>query len=162
MDGPDAVFRINWGWTFHVHPAGDKLAVLITYDGGGRQEAVASLVSEGDLGVPAVLPTPPVRELPSNGLALTPPMGWNSWNHFAEAVDAKVVREIADAMVSTGMAAAGYQYVNIDDTWEGGRDAQGNVVPNAKFPDMKALADYVHARGLKLGAYWVLVYVGVH
>ena len=59
MDGPDAVFRINWGWTFHVHPVGDKLAVLITYDGGGRQEAVALRVSEGDLGVPAVLPTPP-------------------------------------------------------------------------------------------------------
>jgi alpha-galactosidase len=80
-------------------------------------------------------------------------MGWNSWNHFAERVDDKVVREVADTMVSSGMAAAGYQYVNIDDTWEAGRDAQGAIVPNTKFPDMKALADYVHAKGLKLGIY---------
>jgi alpha-galactosidase len=64
-----------------------------------------------------------------------------------------VVRDAADAMVSSGMAAAGYVYVNIDDTWEAGRDAQGNIVPNLKFPDMKALADYVHSKGLKLGIY---------
>jgi alpha-galactosidase len=80
-------------------------------------------------------------------------MGWNSWNHFAESVDDRVVRETADAMVSSGMAAAGYVYVNIDDTWEGGRDGQGNIVPNSKFPDMRALADYVHRKGLKFGIY---------
>jgi alpha-galactosidase len=80
-------------------------------------------------------------------------MGWNSWNHFAERVDDKVVRETADAMVSSGMAAAGYVYVNIDDTWELGRDVAGNIVPNKKFPDMKALADYVHSKGLKIGIY---------
>jgi alpha-galactosidase len=81
-------------------------------------------------------------------LALTPPMGWNSWNKFADKVDDKTIREIADAIVSSGMKDAGYVYVNIDDTWEGERDAQGNIQPNAKFPDMKALADYVHSEGL--------------
>jgi alpha-galactosidase len=64
-----------------------------------------------------------------------------------------VVRAAADALVSSGLAAAGYVYVNIDDCWAGRRDARGNMVPNEKFPDMKALADYVHSRGLKLGIY---------
>ncbi|MDE1155501.1 MAG: glycoside hydrolase family 27 protein [Acidobacteriaceae bacterium] len=85
--------------------------------------------------------------------APTPPMGWNSWNHFAEHVTDKDVRAAADALVSSGMRDAGYVYVNIDDTWEGQRDAQGYIHPNKKFPDMKALADYVHSRGLKLGIY---------
>ncbi len=86
-------------------------------------------------------------------LASTPPMGWNSWNKFAEKIDDKTVREIADAMVSSGMKDAGYVYVNIDDTWEGERDAAGNIQTNSKFPDMKALADYVHGKGLKIGIY---------
>ena len=86
-------------------------------------------------------------------LAPTPPMGWNSWNKFAEKIDDKTVREIADAMVSSGMKDAGYVYVNIDDTWEGQRDAAGNIQTNSKFPDMKALADYVHSKGLKIGIY---------
>jgi len=86
-------------------------------------------------------------------LAPTPPMGWNSWNHFADKVTDKTIRETADIMVSSGMRDAGYVYVNIDDTWEGKRDAQGFIHPNDKFPDMKALADYVHSRGLKLGIY---------
>src|SRR5580698_320474 len=86
-------------------------------------------------------------------LAPTPPMGWNSWNHFFQHVTDADVRAAADAMVSSGMRDAGYVYVNIDDTWEGERDAQGVIQTNKKFPDMKALADYVHARGLKLGIY---------
>jgi alpha-galactosidase len=86
-------------------------------------------------------------------VAQTPPMGWNSWNYFRNKVDDKTVREIADAMVSSGMRDAGYVYVNIDDTWEGDRDAQGNIQSNSKFPDMKALADYVHSKGLKFGIY---------
>jgi len=86
-------------------------------------------------------------------LASTPPMGWNSWNKFAEKVDDKAVRGVADALVSSGMKDAGYVYINIDDTWEGHRDAQGNIQTNSKFPDMKALADYVHSKGLKIGIY---------
>src|SRR3974377_1726038 len=84
----------------------------------------------------------------SQNVALTPPMGWNSWNYFAEKVDDKGVRAAADALVASGMRDAGYVYVNIDDTWEGQRDARGVLHSNAKFPDMKALADYVHSRGL--------------
>jgi alpha-galactosidase len=86
-------------------------------------------------------------------LAATPPMGWNSWNHFAGRVTDKDVRGAADALVSSGMRDAGYIYVNIDDTWEGERDAQGVIHTNKKFPDMKALADYVHSKGLKIGIY---------
>ena len=98
-------------------------------------------------------PLPPVTALPPNKLALTPPMGWNSWNKFAGRVDDKSVREMADAIASSGMRDAGYVYVNIDDTWEAGRDADGNIQTNEKFPDMKALADYVHSKGMKLGIY---------
>ena len=86
-------------------------------------------------------------------LAATPPMGWNSWNFFAGKVTDKDIRNAADQMVATGMKDAGYVYINIDDTWEGDRNADGVLTSNAKFPDMKALADYVHSRGLKLGIY---------
>ena len=96
---------------------------------------------------------PAIHAVPDNGLAKTPPMGWNSWNLFAGRVDDATVRTMADAMVSSGMRDAGYIYVNIDDTWEGVRDANGNLQTNHKFPDMKALADYVHSKGLKLGIY---------
>jgi alpha-galactosidase len=107
------------------------------------------------------MPVPPVKEtlnpptapVKYNGLAKTPPMGWNSWNKFQARVNDQVVRDVADAMVKTGMRDAGYLYVNIDDTWEGTRDAQGNIRANEKFPDMKALADYVHSKGMKLGIY---------
>ena len=87
-------------------------------------------------------------------IAATPPMGWNSWNHFHRNVDDATIRAQADAMVSSGMRDAGYLYINIDDTWEAAeRDAQGNIQSNSKFPDMKALAGYVHSKGLKLGIY---------
>jgi alpha-galactosidase len=86
-------------------------------------------------------------------LAMTPPMGWNSWNKFAANIDDATIRAQADAMVSSGMKAAGYEYVNIDEGWEGVRDAQGNLHPNQGFPDMKALAAYVHGKGLKIGIY---------
>ena len=89
------------------------------------------------------------------GLAPTPQMGWNSWNKFGCNVSERLIRETADAMVSSGMKDAGYQYVNIDDCWHGERDARGFIQANQeRFPSgMKALADYVHARGLKLGLY---------
>jgi alpha-galactosidase len=89
----------------------------------------------------------------ANGVAPTPPMGWNSWNAFGDKVDDQKVRGIADALVSSGMRDAGYIYLNIDDTWEGTRDVGGNLQPNARFPDMALLAAYVHSKGLKLGIY---------
>jgi alpha-galactosidase len=88
-------------------------------------------------------------------LALTPPMGWNSWNKFGCDVSESLMREIADVMVSSGMRDAGYVYLNIDDCWHGERDSLGFIHENAeRFPSgMKALADYVHSKGLKLGIY---------
>jgi alpha-galactosidase len=90
-----------------------------------------------------------------NGLARTPPMGWNSWNKFACDVNEQLIREMADAMVTSGMKDAGYVYLVIDDCWQIDRDAQGNILPDPqRFPSgMKALADYVHSRGLKFGLY---------
>ena len=88
-----------------------------------------------------------------HALALTPPLGWNSWNVWAARVDDAKVRAAADALVISGLAAQGYTYVNIDDAWEGPRDANGEITSNEKFPDMKSLADYVHSKGLKIGIY---------
>jgi len=91
----------------------------------------------------------------STVLAATPPMGWNSWNNFGCNPSETLIKGVADAMVSSGMAAVGYEYVNIDDCWMSGRDSSGNLLADpAKFPSgMKALADYVHGKGLKLGIY---------
>jgi len=88
-----------------------------------------------------------------SSLAATPPMGWNSWNRFACKVSDTVVRAAADAIVSSGMKSAGYVYVNVDDCWQGKRDAQGMIQGNEKFPDMKGLGDYIHSKGLKFGIY---------
>src|SRR3981189_3289793 len=90
-----------------------------------------------------------------NRLALTPPMGWNSWNRFACNVTEDLVKSAADALVSSGMKDAGYEYVVIDNCWEGSRDAAGNIIAAAKtFPSgIKALDDYVHSKGLKFGIY---------
>lgn len=87
-------------------------------------------------------------------LALTPPMGWNSWNAWRRWVDDGKVRAAADGLVRTGLAARGYSYVNVDSCWQGLRGGKHNAIqPNRKFPDMRLLADYIHARGLKFGIY---------
>jgi alpha-galactosidase len=90
-----------------------------------------------------------------NGLALTPPMGWNSWNKFACNVNEKIVRDTAESMARSGMRDAGYQYVVIDDCWQGPRDGNGFITSDPqRFPSgMKALADYIHSLGLKFGIY---------
>lgn len=97
-------------------------------------------------------------------LALTPPLGWNSWNAGGPFVDAAKVRAAARAMVDKGLVQHGWTYVNIDDAWQGRRGGKyGAIQPNEKFPDMKALADEVHAMGLKIGIYstpWVTSYAG--
>jgi alpha-galactosidase len=131
--------------------------MISTVGGRGSREMLAKRVSNE---APKLLSAPPLIALPrpagavrSNGLAKTPPMGWNSWNKFQRRVSDPVVREVAAAMAKNGMKDAGYLYINIDDTWQGTRDAQGNMRANEKFPDMKGLADYVHGLGLKLGIY---------
>jgi alpha-galactosidase len=116
-------------------------------------DTVAHRVPEGEGAMPARIQPPALHKVPYNGLAKTPPMGWNSWNKFAGRVTDADVRGMADAIVSSGMKDAGYIYVNIDDTWQAGRDAEGVIQTNSRFPDMKALADYVHGKGLKIGIY---------
>ena len=96
---------------------------------------------------------PELHPLPANSLAKTPPMGWNSWNKFQTRIDDATVRGIADAISANGMKDAGYQYVVIDDGWQGLRNANGVLLPNPNFPDMKAFADYVHSKGLLIGIY---------
>lgn len=88
-----------------------------------------------------------------HSLALTPPMGWNSWNIWGPKVDDRKIREAADAMIQTGLANYGFQYINIDDAWEGPRAADGEITTNENFPDMAALGEYIHALGLKFGIY---------
>src|SRR3954469_1566947 len=105
--------------------------------------------------VTAIVTSSPAEAL-GNGLAKTPPMGWNDWNAFGCGVREQLVKATADRMVAGGMKDAGYQYVNIDDCWmTHNRDSAGNLVPDpAKFPDgIKGTADYVHGKGLKLGIY---------
>ena len=103
----------------------------------------------------ALLPILPVPSVPPVTLSRTPPMGWNSWNHFACDVSDSLIRGTADAMVSSGMRAAGYRYVVIDDCWQVARAADGTIVADsARFPQgIKALADYVHSKGLLFGIY---------
>src|SRR5690349_13631416 len=98
------------------------------------------------------LPVPVVQAV-TNSLALTPPMGWNSWNNFGCNINEALIKSTAAAMATNGMKAAGYQFINLDDCWQGGRDPSGTITADpAKFPSgIKALADYVHAKGLKLG-----------
>ncbi len=116
-------------------------------------EMVARRTAEGEGSMPARIEPPKLHTVPDNGLVRTPPMGWNSWNKFAGRVTGEDVRSMIDAMAGNAMKAAGYVYINIDDTWEGERDARGNITTNKKFPDMKALADYAHSKGFKLGIY---------
>ncbi len=95
------------------------------------------------------------QRTPRGELAPTPPMGWMTWNMFRGNISEQLIRETADAMVANGLDTMGYRYIFIDDLWQGGRDARNNIIPDpVKFPSgIKALADYVHSRGLKLGIY---------
>lgn len=107
------------------------------------------------LAAAAIAAQAPPAPSPLEGLAPTPPMGWNSWNRFGCDVSEQLIREVADAMDASGMREAGYVYLVIDDCWQVDRDGDGNIlVDPQRFPSgMKALADYVHARGLKFGLY---------
>jgi alpha-galactosidase len=109
----------------------------------------------GVVAVALALVTAALPAAAADGLALTPPMGWNSWNRFHCEVTEKVVRDAADAMVASGMKDAGYEYVVVDDCWQRERDAAGRILADPeRFPSgIKALADYVHSKGLKFGIY---------
>lgn len=140
--------------TYDINLVGDdELHVISHRRNNETSEDAAHRAPAGEGAMPARTEPPALHKVLDNGLVRTPAMGWNSWNKFGHSIDDAAVRGVADAMVSSGMKDAGYVYINIDDTWEGERDAQGNIQSNKKFPDMKALADYVHSKGLKLGIY---------
>jgi alpha-galactosidase len=86
-------------------------------------------------------------------ICLTPPMGWNSWNCFQTRIDEAKIRGAADAMVTSGLIDHGWTYINMDDRWEGQREAAGNILSSAKIPNMKGVVDAIHAKGLKVGLY---------
>ena len=132
--------------TGRLKTAGDYTVLLRARNAAGRAERKLKIVCGSQIG-------------------LTPAMGWNSWNCFAGAVTAGKVEAAADAMVASGLIRHGWTYINIDDFWQvhrdssdptlqgPGRDAQGRILPNPRFPDMKALTDSVHGKGLKIGLY---------
>ncbi len=113
---------------------------------------------------PAGRTTCEIKVIAGEQIQLTPPMGWNSWYCFSEGVSDRRIRAIADALVERGLAAHGWNSVNIDDCWQGERGGKhGALQGNERFPDMKALADYVHSRGLRFGIYsapWISTYAG--
>jgi alpha-galactosidase len=139
---------VNDGIAFMVMGPGGMPPMNVLF-----RRATADEVAQRVGVTPAKIEPPPIEPLPDNGLARTPPMGWNSWNCFHQDIDDQKIREIADAMVDSGMRDAGYTYLNIDDGWQGTRDEQGVLHPNDHFPDMKALGDYIHSKGLKFGIY---------
>ena len=139
-------------FTYDAVAQGDKFAATEKISGENAIQGAMERVTHDDV-FPPRLPLPDLHALPDNGLARTPPMGWNSWNRFQDKFDDATVRAMADAMVSSGMSKAGYNYIIVDEGWSSGRDANGNITGNARFPDMKALADYVHSKGLKIGIY---------
>nr|XP_023910952.1 alpha-galactosidase-like isoform X3 [Quercus suber] len=139
---------LRGGWSSSAMAVGFAICILVLSNTSTCGVAAARQMEE--------IPTSMPRSLLANKLALTPPMGWNSWNHFACHIQEELIRETADAMVSTGLAALGYEYINLDDCWaQLKRDSKGNLVSKAStFPSgIKALADYVHSKGLKLGIY---------
>jgi alpha-galactosidase len=142
-------YRVTYDGTMQ----GNRMVMTVHFPGREPLEGTVERTKPEAALPPPRLPLPELHEVPDNGLARTPPMGWNSWNKFAGKVDDAAVRAAADALVSSGMKDAGYIYVNIDDTWQGPRDAQRNITSNRKFPDMKALASYVHSKGLRIGIY---------
>lgn len=135
-------------WVLKVAFAGSIAPLLQGYEEGsyGYSRSFNNVFSTSNYGIFQL----------NNGLAKTPQMGWNSWNFFACNINETVIKETADALISTGLAELGYVYVNIDDCWSSTkRDSKGQLIPDPKtFPSgIKALADYVHEKGLKLGIY---------
>jgi alpha-galactosidase len=142
-------------WSAESLPGGLKLDIstgIITGSVDEPGEFKVQVTAENSYGKSSGIITIKIGDL----LALTPPMGWNSWNTFDSNISDSLIRQIADSMVSTGMKDVGYQYINIDDLWQlADRDEKGKIQINtAKFPNgIKAVADYVHSKGLKLGIY---------
>jgi alpha-galactosidase len=167
INGPSVVgARPGHPFFYHIPVTGDQpisvaaenLPTGLTLDA-ARGEITGALAQAGEYKVrlraknAAGRSSRGLKIVAGDKIALTPPLGFNSWNCFAGAVDDAKIRAAADAMVSSGLINHGWTYINIDDCWEDGRDGNGMIKSNEKFPDMKALADYVHSKGLKIGLY---------
>ncbi len=167
INGPAVVgVRTGHPFFYHIPVSGSRPMTFTTAplpDGlmfdSERGEITGALETAGKFSVTLTVKnsegaaTRQLEVVAGDDIALTPPLGWNSWNCFAQAVDDAKIRAAADAMVRSGLIDHGWTYINIDDCWEGKRDANGMIQSNEKFPDMKALADYVHSKGLKIGLY---------
>jgi len=155
ISGSEISFRVGTGKSsvvFRGTVDGMKMRLARTEAGKTIQVKLSKLAAEKS-NYPTGETLPVIRSLPYNGLAVTPPMGWNAWNHFHDFINDRMVRGVVEAMVSSGMRDAGYIYVNIDDEWAGERDDKGIIHSNRNFPDMKGLADFVHNKGMKIGLY---------
>ncbi|MCH4022068.1 MAG: glycoside hydrolase family 27 protein [Acetobacter sp.] len=161
VNGQDITFRLDNGnkavsptpvWHVNIHGTRAHIHGKIWYQNIDL-DMRRGTGAEASLRHFPLVSSPAFTPVPSAGLARTPPMGWSSWNRFGDKIDDATIRQQADALVSSGLRDLGYIYVNIDDGWQGNRDASGIIHPNARFPDMKLLADYVHSKGLKLGLY---------
>ena len=142
-------------------PANAKGSYLLSHSQPAEGTYVVTLVAKNALGTAEKQ----FRIVVGDQISLTPPMGWNSWNCFASAVTEDRVKSAADAMVKSGLINHGWSYINVDDYWQNHRDSRdqtlrgpfrdtnGLIVPNSRFPDMKGMADYIHALGLKAGLY---------
>ena len=144
----EANYDRNWPYTNVLDPAMKK--VPFGWKGTYRP-FVARRMADGAGRYPAAQALPALAELPSNGLARTPPMIWGAWYTFTTTITDELIREMARAMVSTGMREAGYRILNMEVGWTGQRGPDGRLRANAKFPDMKALSDYLHSLGLEMG-----------
>lgn len=137
-----------WPYTNVLNPD----MVKVPFDWKGNFRPFTAHRSPAGSGLyPAGNPLPPLRVVPRNGLALTPPMIWGAWYSFTTTITDAFIREMARTMVSSGLRDAGYDILNMEVGWTGQRDADGRLHANAKFPNMKALCDYIHSLGLKVG-----------
>jgi alpha-galactosidase len=152
VDGDRLLLEANydrlWPYTNALNP--DMIKVPFDWPGNFRP-FVAHRAPAGSGLYPAGKPLPELEEIPANGLARTPPMVWGAWYGFTTTITDELMREMGRAMVSTGLRDAGYDTLNMEVGWTGQRDADGNLRSNSKFPDMKALGDYLHSLGLKMG-----------
>lgn len=173
-----AVFGVRPGSDFFLAlpVEGERLSLDCTNPPPGTGFDAAAGVLSGRIGRPGIYPVEfeaenpagrsrcTIRLIAGEGIQLTPPMGWNSWYCFSEGVSDAGIRKTARALVERGLAAHGWNFVNIDDCWQGVRGGKyGALQGNERFPDMKALADYIHSLGLRFGLYstpWIGTYAG--
>lgn len=144
----DANYDRLWPYTNVLNP--ELVKVPFNWKGNVRPFTAARAPAGSGL-YPAGNPLPAERDVPRNGLALTPPMIWGAWYSFTTTITDPFIREMARAMVASGVRDAGYDILNLEVGWTGQRDASGKLQTNAKFPNMKDLCDYIHSLGLKVG-----------